>query len=165
MDKRDQLLVLVIGVPGSGKSTLAKRLCHFMQDIGDNCKMHEADNYFITPDGNYKFDATKLPLAHKECQSKVYADLLEGNNVIVANTSLRAWERKPYIDMVRSMEMSLYIVIMDKVYQNVHGVPAERVEEMKKKFEPITSDEFKGIRSVTFATPEEVDSFITREGY
>ena len=54
---------------------------------------------------------------------------------------------------------------MDKVYQNVHGVSAERVEEMKKKFEPITSDEFKGIRSVSFATPEEVDSFITREGY
>lgn len=166
MQRDSQMLALIIGVPGTGKSTIAKRLRDFMVGVsGETTFIHEADHYFETPDGNYKFDPEKLPLAHNECKSKTYGDLLEGYNVIVSNTNLRAWERKPYIDMARDMELNLYVVIMDKVYQNVHGVPEERIEEMKKKFEPITSEEFKGIKSVTFATPEHVNAFLEGEDY
>lgn len=50
-------LFLLRGLPGAGKSTLAKT-------IGG--KHFEADMYFIK-DGEYKFEADKLKMAHNWC--------------------------------------------------------------------------------------------------
>ena len=56
-------LYLLRGLPGSGKSTLAK-------SIGG---IHiEADQYFME-DGEYKFDGSKIKLAHNYCQSQTRA--------------------------------------------------------------------------------------------
>lgn len=163
----NQMLVLFIGVPGTGKTTLAKRLRDYMisLDCENKTTIHEADHFFETPDGNYKFNPEDLPKAHNMCQELTDKDLEAGKNVIVCNTSLRAWERKPYIDMARKHKTGLYIVILDKVFGNVHGVPMDKVEAMKAKFEPVNSDEFKGINSVSFATYEELNRFLEGESY
>ena len=59
-------LILVRGLPGSGKSTEAKKIAktgyyHF-----------EADQYFITPSGEYKFDKNLLKTFKSVQQVMVY---------------------------------------------------------------------------------------------
>ena len=59
-------LFLLRGLPGSGKSTLANSLG------GTHV---EADMYFLDPQGEYIFDASKLKHAHQWCQDTVEATM------------------------------------------------------------------------------------------
>ena len=62
-NKKVKELIIIRGLPGAGKSTLAKSLG------GINI---EADQYFMV-DGEYKFDSSKIKLAHNYCQSQTQA--------------------------------------------------------------------------------------------
>jgi 16S rRNA (uracil1498-N3)-methyltransferase len=66
-------IILFRGLPGSGKSSLAESLCKIV---------YSADMFF-EQDGNYNFDPTKLPDAHKWCKGKVEdAMVAEIENVV-----------------------------------------------------------------------------------
>ena len=76
----EKILYIVRGIPGSGKSTFAKTLggTHF-----------ETDNFFMV-DGEYKFDVTKLKVAHEWCQNSVNTAMIlnittDLNNTIVVS--------------------------------------------------------------------------------
>ena len=57
----EKILVICRGICGAGKSTFAKTL---------GGKHYEADMYFIDPiSGEYKFDGSKIKLAHEWCQN------------------------------------------------------------------------------------------------
>jgi hypothetical protein len=121
-------LILLRGCPGSGKSTLAKSL---------GGKHFEADMYFVR-DGEYQFDATKLKEAHEWCRSSVGGFMInEEPKLVVSNTFTQEWEMKPYFDLARNYGYRVHSLIVENRHGgiNEHGVPEEKLEQMKNRFE------------------------------
>ena len=127
-------LFLLRGICGSGKSTLAK-------SIGG---IHiEADMFFM--EGNdYKFDVTKLKDAHKWCQEGVEKSMIGLNNpeittqrITVSNTFTQEWEMRPYFDLAEKHGYRVYSLIVENRHggANEHGVPEDKLEIMKNRFE------------------------------
>ena len=125
-------LFLLRGLPGSGKSTLAKML------VGDKDYCHkEADMYFIDENGNYQFDVTKLRDAHAWCQEEVEFLMKYEHKVVVSNTFTQEWEMLPYYDLAKKYEYRVHSLIVENRHGGVneHGVPEDKLELMKKRFE------------------------------
>jgi predicted kinase len=120
-------LFLLRGLPGAGKSTLAKSL---------GGKHIEADMYFID-NGEYKFDASKLKAAHEWCRNNVEHIMTFGKNVVVSNTFTQEWEMQPYYDLAEQYGYRVYSLIVENRHEgiNQHGVPADKLEQMKNRFE------------------------------
>lgn len=118
-------LVIIRGLPGSGKSTMAKQLY-------PDYVLCEADQYF-EQDGEYKFDAKKLPMAHEWCYNKVLMALSSGKDAVVANTFTRLWEFERYLNM--NCASSVTVVTATGSYDNVHGVPVSAIERMRDRWE------------------------------
>jgi hypothetical protein len=121
-----QRLVIIRGIPGSGKTTYAKSL-----GIDQH---YEADMYFDLYNGG-QFDPKKIKLAHEWCQNNVRYALTVGADVVVSNTFTRKWEMEPYLKMAQEFGITPEIVVCRGTYQNVHGVPPEKVKEMADRFE------------------------------
>lgn len=120
-------LYLVRGVPGSGKSTFAESICD---------KVVSADDYFMDGD-EYKFDASKLKYAHRYCQKKTESIMQTGNDVAVANTFTREWEMEAYYDLAEKYGYMVFSVIVENRHcgVNKHGVPGDKVHQMRERFE------------------------------
>lgn len=120
-------LVLVRGLPGSGKSTMARELT----ELG--LRHFETDTFFVDSKGVYRFDATKLGVAHKWCQDEVKAHLESGGRAVVSNTFTQKWEAQSYLDMVDPSEVEIMVAIGE--WGNLHGVPLEAIQRMKDRWE------------------------------
>lgn len=121
-------LFLLRGLPGSGKSTLAKSL---------NEVYFEADQYFMV-DGEYKFDATKLKTAHKWCQLRTeHAMEDECNRIVVSNTFTQDWEMEEYYKLAEKYGYRVHSLIVENRHGGVneHGVPDEKLEQMRNRFQ------------------------------
>jgi predicted kinase len=129
-------LILLRGIPGSGKSTLGDVILHCP---GSNPPdVLSADNFFIDDKGNYNFDATKLKQAHNECQLKCAERMkLEISRIVVANTFTEKWEMDSYYEMAERYKYRVHSIIVENRHdsQNVHGVPGEKLGQMRKRFE------------------------------
>jgi predicted kinase len=124
-------ITLLRGIPGGGKSTTAKML------FGENVPFLEADQYFMI-DGEYKFDVTKLSSAHKDCQSRTEQLMIEDvDHIVVANTFTQEWEMKPYYELAEKYGYMVFSLIVENRHggKNVHNVPEETLEKMRKRFE------------------------------
>lgn len=129
----EKTLYIVRGIPGSGKSTFAKTLggTHF-----------ETDEFFMV-DGEYKFDPTKLKDAHRWCQDSVNTAMILNhtaglNNVIVvSNTFTQEWEMEPYFQMADTYGYKVFSVIVENRHGgiNTHGVPEDKLQAMRDRFE------------------------------
>jgi len=126
-------LYLLRGLPGSGKSTLAK-------SIGG---IHiEADQYFVES-GVYKFDALQLKNAHNYCQNQTRAWMesdgtqVNADKIVVSNTFTQTWEMQPYFDLAEKYGYRVYSLICENRHSGVneHGVPEEKLVQMKNRFE------------------------------
>lgn len=122
-------LILIRGLPGSGKSTIARRLCRV-----PNTAHFEADMFFME-NGEYKFDASMLPNAHRWCQNETRSALQAGMDVVVSNTFTTLREMEPYFAMAREFGLTPNVVLAEGDFGNVHGVPAEALERMKRRFQ------------------------------
>jgi predicted kinase len=120
-------LILLRGLPGSGKSTLAKMICS--QHV-------EADMFFMQ-DGEYKFDATKLKEAHAWCQGRTESWMEKRYNVVVSNTFTQEWEMEAYYALAKKYGYQVHSLIVENRHNGVneHGVPFDKLEQMKKRFE------------------------------
>lgn len=127
------MLMIIRGVPGSGKSTLAHWLVNGA-DYPECVQVFEADQYFQTSDG-YKFDGTKLREAHLDCQRRTREWLESGNHAIVANTFTQRWEYQPYLDMAQELNIPVQVIEVHGNFQNIHGVPADKLESMRNRWE------------------------------
>lgn len=123
-------LFILRGLPGSGKSTLAK-------SIGG--LMFEADMYFLDADGKYNFDASKLREAHDWCRRNVYNGMtvLNQSRIIVSNTFTQEWEMQVYFDLAEQHGFTVFSLIVENRHgnSNIHGVPDDKLEIMRNRFE------------------------------
>jgi predicted kinase len=121
-------LFLLRGLPGAGKSTLAKSL---------GGSHMEADKYFMD-EGEYKFDPSKTRDAHAWCQNA--AKVWMANNtekIVVSNTFTQEWEMEYYYDLAEEYGYRVYSLIVENRHSGVnsHGVPEEKLVQMKNRFE------------------------------
>ena len=128
------VLIILRGLPGSGKTSFAKYM--FSNNV------FEADQYFTDTDGNYNFDATKLHAAHTDCQNRV-EKLMQmssttqyGSEIVVSNTATTEKELKPYYDLAEKYEYKVVSLIVENRHdgKNEHGVPDEKLEQMRNRF-------------------------------
>ena len=125
----EKILYIVRGIPGSGKSTLAKQL---------TSNVFEADHYFYDNDGNYKFIASEIKDAHKECQDNVRIAMESSiPKIAVSNTSTQEWEMEPYFELAKKYGYKVFTIIVENRHggTNVHNVPEDKIEQMKNRFE------------------------------
>lgn len=167
--KKKPCLCLIIGLPGSGKSTLGHQLKEFLELRKDRNNenltvLRETDEYFVE-NGTYKFNPSKLGEYHALCQKMTEGDLSDGVNVIVTNTNLTKWERAKYFDIARRTKCIVRIIIMRNNYGNVHGMPSEKIDQMKAKFQEVSSDEFEGINDVRFIGADALRENIFNEAH
>lgn len=135
----EKVLYLVRGLPGSGKSTFAKKLVH------SDFLVCEADKYFIEKEtGEYKFDGSKIKDAHKYCQDLVETYMKDSlvndqwyREIAVSNTFTMEWEMKPYFELAEKYGYTVFTIVVENRHggKNIHGVPDDKLEVMKNRFE------------------------------
>jgi predicted kinase len=122
-------LILLRGCPGAGKSTFAHTL---------DCPVFEADMFFVNSQGVYNFDFTKIKDAHAWCQEMVEDHMFnQHEKITVSNTFTQEWEMKVYYDMAKTYGYQVFSIIVENRHEgeNVHGVPVDKLEVMKNRFE------------------------------
>lgn len=127
-------LTIIRGLPGAGKSTLAA-------DLGG--PVFAADDFFLDPDGVYRFDPKLLPQAHAQCQENTRAALARGQNVSVANTFTQGWEFQPYLKIAKDTGAVVRVIdlfdggLTDEALaaRGLHGVPLAGIRAMRARYE------------------------------
>jgi predicted kinase len=130
----EKILILCRGVSGAGKTTFAKTLggIHI-----------EADQYFIDGEGNYKFDGSKIKLAHEYCRAQTEAwmqtkgDQVNVDKIAVSNTFTQEWELQPYYELAIKYGYYVTCIVVENRHGNksIHNVPEDKVKMMKDRFE------------------------------
>jgi predicted kinase len=131
------ILFLVRGLPGSGKST-------FATNIWNEYAVCEADKFFYDKEGNYNFDGSKIREAHAWCKNEVETRMKDHQlnpqyypEIAVSNTFTQEWEMKDYYDLADKYGYKVVSLIVENRHggKNVHGVPEDKLEIMKNRFE------------------------------
>ena len=69
-----------------------------------------ANRYFTGEDGIYRFDKTKMELAHNHCLRQFMTATQVGvDTIIVDNTNTSLWEMAPYISIARACEADVFL--------------------------------------------------------
>ena len=128
-------LILLRGLPGSGKSTLAKIILQVRST--DEPEVLSADDFFINEDGEYDFDSQKIKEAHNYCQFRCSERMRQQKaKIVVANTFTQEWEMDEYFKMAERYNYRVHTVIVENRHgnENVHGVPEDKLQQMKNRF-------------------------------
>jgi len=133
------ILVLMQGASGSGKSTMAETIKAMLEAVGQEVHICSTDDQFGVG-ADYKFDPTKIAEFHVKNQKLARHHLEWGASVIVDNTNTQAWEAKPYVLMAEELGLKWFVVRCNGRFNNVHGVPPDKVEQMRNRCEPLTRE-------------------------
>jgi predicted kinase len=137
IDMNGKVLTLVRGLPGSGKSTFANL-------IWNDYAICEADKFFYDKEGNYNFDPTKLRIAHEWCRNEVEKRMKDNvvnpqyyPEIVVSNTFTQEWEMETYYKLAEKYGYTIFSIIVENRHGGVnqHGVPTDKLEQMKNRFE------------------------------
>lgn len=132
-----KVLTLVRGLPGSGKST-------FANFVWNDYAICEADKFFYDKEGNYNFDASKLKQAHEWCKNEVETRMKDNEanpqyypEIVVSNTFTQEWEMEAYYELAKKYNYLVISIIVENRHggKNVHGVPEEKLEQMRNRFQ------------------------------
>jgi len=117
-------LILIRGLPGSGKTARAQRMIE--DDEADT--YYEADMWF---DALGWFAPKYLKDAHEWCRLMAEIHHGAGHKVIISNTFTRKWEMEPYF----KIDPAARVIECTGRFQNVHGVPEWKIEQMASRWE------------------------------
>ena len=129
-------LILLRGLPGSGKSTLAKIILQLRST--DEPEILSADDFFENKEGDYNFDPTKLKEAHNYCQFRCSERMRQQKaRIVVANTFTQEWEMDEYFKMAERYNYRVHTVVVENRHgnENIHGVPEDKLQQMKNRFQ------------------------------
>jgi predicted kinase len=122
-------LILLRGLPGSGKTTLGYAM---------GVTPLAADDYFYDEEGNYNFDGSKLKIAHNWCKVRTEHQMEDGiGMIVVSNTFTQEWEMESYYKLAEQYGYTVFSLIVENRHDgiNEHGVPADKLEQMKNRFQ------------------------------
>lgn len=138
---KNQTLIIVRGIPGSGKSTFAAKKKSELEGHGYSVNRFEADDFWLNENNEYIFRPELLGVAHNECWRRTF-DAFDhsADYVIVSNTFVTRKDLKPYLKEAEIRNLEVIIYRMDNEFQNIHNVPVETVENMKKRFADIDGE-------------------------
>ena len=129
-------LILLRGVPGSGKTTFANVI--LQQPNNNPQEILSADDFFEGENGEYNFDPTKLKEAHNYCQFRCSERMRQQKvRIVVANTFTQEWEMDEYFKMAERYNYRVHTIIVENRHgnENIHGVPNDKLQQMKNRFE------------------------------
>jgi tRNA uridine 5-carbamoylmethylation protein Kti12 len=143
-------LIIMRGIPGSGKTTHARSLQKWQWSEGKSCTLSSADFFFEAyGDHVYRFDASKLKYAHAECINDFAGLVLDPSvdTIIVDNTNTQLWEFVKYLDYAHKhgkfhvdvFRMEAPLDVCQK--RCVHGVPPDKIQQMRDRFEDFPGEE------------------------
>ena len=129
--KEQTTVILLRSVSGAGKSTLANLLAE-----NEGYVVICADDYFTDASGNYNFDASKLGIAHAQCQ-KLFMYWLTNTDakcIIVANTNTKERDFSFYENAAKEHGAMFISLIVENRHGNtdVHQVPLFAKENQSK---------------------------------
>lgn len=126
----EKTLVLLRGLPGSGKSTVA--------GLFPEAPHYEADMYFTSLNNEYIFVPDKLKEAHNWCATQTQKAMVDNEpTIVVSNTFTQEWEMKRYYELAKMHGYRVVSMIVENRHggQNVHGVPADKLQVMEDRFQ------------------------------
>lgn len=131
-----QKLYIVRGLPGAGKTTWCENRMK-----GKNAALWEADKFFESPTGDYKWNGHMLTYAHPWCYNSTIYSLYHGvEHVFVANTFVVFSQVEKYLDLLDKFKgLHCDLVTVRTQFQNIHGVTDGHLEAMKRKWEETPS--------------------------
>jgi len=127
----NNFLLVIRGLPGSGKTTTAKVIA------GEKYSCFAADDYFYDKEGIYKFDFTKLGIAHKTCFDKTEQALQQREDIVlVHNTFVKEREINPYKKLAEKYNYKFISLVAENRHGNgsVHRVPQTTLDKMLENF-------------------------------
>jgi predicted kinase len=134
MADSERRMAILRGIPGSGKST-------YQWAMFPRALVASADHFFTTPEGDYRFDPTRLSEAHRTCFRATVGAVQRGEPLIVVdNTSIRALDIAPYVVLGEAYRYSVKVVTlwvdpMVAITRNIHRVPTEIIVKMAERME------------------------------
>lgn len=131
------MLIMMQGASGSSKSTTAKNFKVVLEFAGYIVEIFSTDEFFYI-NGQYKFDPTKLSLYHIMNLDRTLKALEDGKTVIVDNTNLLRSHCKHYVQWAVDHNIPVYFYRATGNFQNIHGVPDKKVEQMHSIMEDLT---------------------------
>ncbi len=133
----EQALVVFQGPSGGGKSTEAGKLVRLIKEAGRDAVVYSTDDYHWENNG-YVFKPTRLGEFHAKNLERSKAALDARQTVIVDNTNIRRWECKGYVEHAVKLGIPVVFIRVDGNFQNIHGVPDDKVRMMRDNMEELT---------------------------
>lgn len=122
------MVIILRGVSGSGKSTLARSYAggdvvstgpadlHLQQLSNDARKTILSTDHYMMKDGEYVFDANKLPQAHGSCLKRfaheMERSLDQNETFVIDNTNCSIAEVAPYAALALAYSHNLHIITL-----------------------------------------------------
>lgn len=125
-------LFIVRGHPGSGKTTFAIKLARRLKKINET-RVVESDQFCQPPGCPYIYRRADNKYSHQWCRLEALRQLRQGRNVVVSNTFVTC---ESIDDLIEICGNPVRVYRMTENYASIHGVPVEKIQEMKDNMEP-----------------------------
>jgi tRNA uridine 5-carbamoylmethylation protein Kti12 len=128
-------VIVLSGIPGSGKSSLARQIAR-----QDTAVIVSADTYFVGHDGQYRYIAAEIGLAHDKCKREFdHAIKSRRTPIIVDNTNTQVSDIEYYIVQAGAAGYDARVIRVnadpaDAFARQTHDVPPETFERLWTRF-------------------------------